>query len=251
METSRQIRPTVLPNEQKRMGAPVVNAPGLPSMEKVGEVKTLLRNTALPLMGAEAASEVRGVDLMETAGGMSDAPPSHRLGPQRAKGQDVAATSDSYLRLEIHFENGQLSVIDAKEVPGPLTNPTAVIQGYVYEVLIGDQQIAVGSLPDVGIRRAFANRDVAGPEGKHRFVEVPAFDFYVRVPRVHVTTANLPQMNIILHDVRQAPDRLAPEVAMQKQPDVEAEEVARLSGVKLEAVPTAVRSQLERIIDQK
>jgi hypothetical protein len=244
-------RPPVLPNEQKPMGPPVVHAPGLPAMEEVGKVRTVLRNTALPLMAADAAAEVRGEHLMDKAGGMSEVPPSHGLGPQRPKeGQNIVAPSDGYLRLEVHFENGRLSVTGAKDVAGPLATPTAVIQGHVYEVLLGEQQIAIGSIPDVGVRRAFANRDVPGPEGKHRFVQIPAFDFFVRVPKAHVTADNLQKMAIILHNVREAPDRLAPTLAMHQQPGVEAVEVARLSGMKLESVPAVVRSQLERIINE-
>jgi hypothetical protein len=251
MATPIEIRPTVLPNEQRLMGAPVVHAPGLPAMEKVGEVRSVLRNTALPLMTPEAASEPRGEHLMAKAGGMSEVPPSHGLGPQRPKeSQNMPTPVDGYVRLEVHFENGRLSVIGAKDVPGPLAIPTAVIQGHVYEVLIGDQQIAVGSLPDVGIRRAFANRDVPDPENKHRFIQTPAFDFFVRIPRARVTTETLPKMDIILHNVREAPDRLASAVPMEKQTDVEVVEVARLSGVKLESMPVEVRSQLEGIIGE-
>src|SRR5262252_535434 len=43
--------------EQRPMGAPVVQAPGLPLMEPVGEVRTVVRNAALPPMGAPAAVE--------------------------------------------------------------------------------------------------------------------------------------------------------------------------------------------------
>ncbi len=169
-------RPPVLPNEQKSMGPPVVHAPGLPAMEEVGGVKTVLRNIALPLMAADAAAAVvRGEHLMDKAGGMSEVPPSHGLGPQRPKegeGQNMPAPSDGYLRLEVHF------------------------------------------------------------------------------PKAHVTAENLQKVDIVLHNVREAPDRLAPTLAMHQQPGVEAVEVARLSGVKLESVPTVVRSQLERIINE-
>lgn len=37
-----------------------------------------------------------------------------------------------------------------KEVPGLLGLPSAVTRGYAYEVLIDDQQVALGSVPDVG-----------------------------------------------------------------------------------------------------
>jgi hypothetical protein len=220
-------------------------------MENVEEVRTAVRNMALPLMAVDPVTKVQGDQLMEKAGGMSATPPVHSLGPQRAKeGGNAPIQSEFYLRLEIHFEDGRLSVIGAKSVPGPLTHPTAVIQGYIYEVLIGDQQIAVGSLPDVGVRRAFANRDVPGPEGKHRFIQVPDFDFFVRVARAHVTAEDLPKMDIILHSVRVAPDRLIPALGMQKQPAVEATEIARLSGIILESTPLVVRTQLEGIITE-
>ncbi|SIT39326.1 hypothetical protein BN2475_190188 [Paraburkholderia ribeironis] len=251
MTDQRETRPPVLPNEQKPMGAPVVHAPGLPFMESVGEVRTVLRNMALPLMAADAATEVSGEHLMEKAGTMSEMPPSHNSGPQRASEVTMPTRSDGYLRLEVRFENGKLSVIGAKIVPGALTNPTALIQGKAYEVLIADQQISVGSLPDVGVRRAFANRDVPGPEGKHRFVQVPAFEFFVRVPTVHITAENLSKMNVILYEVRETPDRLVPTLAMQKQPGVEAMEVVRVSGIQLESIPEVVRLQLEAIIDEK
>jgi len=250
MTDQRETRPPVLPNEQKPMGAPVVNAPGLPLMESVGEVRTVLRNTALPLMAANAATEVSGEHLMEKAGTMSETPPSHNSGPQRASEATMPTRSDGYLRLEVRFENGKLSVIGAKTVPGALINPTALIQGKAYEVLIADQPISVGSLPDVGVRRAFSNRDVPDPEGKHRFVQVPTFEFFVRVPIAHVTAENLPKMNIILHEVRETPDRLVPTLAVQKQPGIEAMEVVRLSGIQLESISQDVRLQLEAIIDE-
>src|SRR5262249_54562002 len=113
----------------------------------------------------------------------------------------LPTASDGYLRVDVHFENGLLSIIGMKEVLGPLAVPSAVTRGYAYEVLLDDQQIALGSLPDVGLRRAFANRDVQGPQGKHHFVNVPSFDFHVRIPKGYVTSATLPKLQIVLHHV--------------------------------------------------
>jgi hypothetical protein len=253
MESPTGTRPTVLPNEQRRMGAPVVNAPGLPAMEKASEVRTVLRDPALPEMPAHPDPKPSEGRFMEEAGPVvAPAPPSsHGLGPQRPlEPRNPPSPSEGYLRLEVHFENGRLSVIGAKEVAGPLMPPSAVIQGHAYEVLIGERQVALGSLPDVGVRRAFANRDVPDPQSKHFFLDVPTFDFFVRVPKALVTADDLPKMNIILHNVRHSPDRLAPALPLRTQPGVEAEEVARLSGVELERAPEAVRSQLERIISE-
>jgi hypothetical protein len=83
------------------------------------------------------------------------------------------------------------------EVAGPLTIPDAVIHGYVYEVLLGDRRVSLGSIPDVGGRRAFANADVPGPEGKHRFFPQAAFDFFVRIPKAELRSEMLPQMHIV------------------------------------------------------
>jgi hypothetical protein len=47
------------------------------------------------------------------------------------------------------------------------------VYGYAYEVLLDEQQVALGSIPDVGLRRSFANRDVDGPEGKHQSSWLP------------------------------------------------------------------------------
>ena len=48
-----------LPAEQSTTAAPVVPSPELPAMEEVGAVKTVHRNTLLPLMGAGADSLLR------------------------------------------------------------------------------------------------------------------------------------------------------------------------------------------------
>jgi hypothetical protein len=249
MANQQEISSAGLPTQQRPMGAPVVNAPGLASMEPVGAVKTVLRNSALPAMGTDFSAPASGENLMTKVQSMTELPPWPGQGPQRPKaGQAAAAPSDGYVRVEIHVASGQLSVTGVSEVPGPLAVPTAVINGPVYEVLLGDEQIALGSLPDVGVRRAFANRDVPGPEGKHRFVQVPTFDFFARIPKAQVSEQNLAKLTIVLHNVMQAPDRLVAATALQKQSGVETTEVARLSGLSLEQLPAAARPQFEKIL---
>jgi hypothetical protein len=248
MASQDETLPPDLAAVQRPMGAPIVNAPELPSMEAVGQVKTVLRNTLLPLMGTES-STATGENLMTKVQDMSQTPPSPGQGLQKPGSKHAGPSpSDGYVRVELHFANNQLSVIGAREVEGPLTTPSAVINGSAYEVLLGDQQIALGSIPDVGLRRAFANRDVPDPEGKHRFIQVPSFDFFVRIPKAYISAVNLPRLTILLHNVRQAPDRLAPGAALQRQSGVETAEVARLSGLSLERLPAEVRPLFEKIL---
>jgi hypothetical protein len=233
--------------EQRPMGAPIVNVPERPLMEAVGQVKTVLRNTLLPLMGTDFSTPASGGNLMTKVQDIAQTTPQHDLQKPRSD-QAGTSPSDGYLRVEMRFENGQVSVIGAGEVPGPLTMPSAVINGFAYEVLLGDQQIALGSLPDVGLRRAFANRDVPGPEGKHRFIPVPTFDFFVRIPKTQISEVNLPNLTILLHNVRNAPDRLVPGAALQEQSGVETEEVARFRGLSSERLPAEVRPLFEKIM---
>jgi hypothetical protein len=239
------------PSEQSGTAPPVVIGPHLPAMEKVTEVRTVHRNTLLPLMGAGIQQQTAGEGLMEAVPTEISAYSPPEGNPQKPKeGQAVPATSEGYVRMTIRLENSQLSVIDIKQVPGPLAIPSAVIRGYSYEVLLNEQQIALGSVPDVGVRRSFANRDVSGPEGKHHFAPVSTIDFPVRIPKSYISTANLPKLNIVLHNVREAPDRLTTLAPLQQQPGVNTVEVGRLSGIKVEHLPSAVRHQFEQILNE-
>ncbi len=239
------------PSEQSATAKPVLLAPDLPAMEKIGEVKTVLKNMLLPLMGAGHPQSTEGEGAMAAVPGKMPAPPAPSGKPQEAKpGLAPPSPGEGYVRMELHFENGRLSVVGVKQVPGPLTMPSAVIHGYAYEVLLDGQQIALGSLPDVGVRRAFANRDVPGPEGKHHFFYVPTFDFFVRVPQGHVSTATLPKLNIVLHKVEAAPDRFTTLSPLAQQPGVKTVEAGRLAGIKLEQLSPAVRPHLEQILSQ-
>jgi hypothetical protein len=239
-----------LPTEQNATAPPVVAAPRLPAMEKAGEVKTVLRNTLLPLMGAGTPQHTGGVGQMDPV--PTQIPPSTVLSakPQEPKaGPPPSSAADGYVRMEVHVDNGKLSVVGVKHVPGPLALPSALIRGYAYEVLLDDQQVGLGSLPDVGVQRAFANRDVEGPQGKHHFGKLPTFDFSVRIPAAYVVTANLPKLNVVLHNVEDAPDRLTSLAPLGRQPGVKTTEVGRLPGIKMEQLSTTVRPQFERILN--
>jgi hypothetical protein len=150
--------------------------------------------------------------------------------------------------MTVRLQNGQLSVTDAKQVPGPLAIPSTVIRGYAYEVLLNEQQVALGSIPDVGVRRSFANRDVEGPEGKHHFAKISIIEFAVRIPKGYISTVNLPKLTILLHDIREAPDRFTSLIPLQRQTGVNTVEVSRLAGIRPEQLPAAVRPHFEEIV---
>jgi hypothetical protein len=253
MADEKQINPAQvlrgLPIKQDPNAPPVTLAPDLPAMEAAGSVKTVLRNTLLPLMGSGAVPPTGGHGLMAAVPPQrppSSPPPGK---PQEPKAGAAGQTpGEGYVRLEVHVENGKLSVTGAKQVAGPLAMPSAVIHGYAYEVLLNEQQVALGSLPDVGVRRAFANADVPDPQGKHFIINVPTFDFSVRVPNGYFATANLPQLQIVLHNVTEAPDRLTTLAALAKQPGVKTTEVGRLAGINLQELTPALRATIQQLL---
>jgi hypothetical protein len=168
--------------------------------------------------------------------------------PQQPISQPAPTETGGYVRMEVHYDNGRLSVVGVKRVPGPLGMPSGVIRGYVYEVLLNNQEIGLGSLPDVGVQRAFANSTVEGPQGKHHFGKLPTFDFFVRIPAAYVNTDNLSKLQVVLHNVEDAPDRLTSLGPLGTQSGVKATEVGRLAGIQLEQLSPAVRPEFERIV---
>jgi hypothetical protein len=255
MPNPEQIKPVQvlrgLPPEQNVKASPVVIAPHLPAMEKLGEVKTVQRNPLLPLMGAGAPRHTGGEGLMAPVPSQIAVHSPHTENPQQPKeGQVASASQDGYVRAKVRLENGQLSVIELKQVLGPLGMPSGITRGYVYEVLLGEQQVALGSLPDLGVRRSFANRDVPGPEGKHHFAKLSTIEFFIRIPKNYVSSVNLPKLSIVLHDVRDAPHRLMSLAPLQKQSGVSTVEVARLVRISLEQLSPTVRPHLEEILKE-
>jgi len=240
---------TGLPITQDPKLPPVVHSPHLPAMEKVGDVKALVHAAAaLPVMGSGAPLHTGGSGVMGEVPQRQAATHALALGPQSPKMTGDTVQAKSYVRLQIHAARGKLSIAGVKEIAGPLALPTTVTRTNAYEVLIDDQQIALGSIPDVGIRRSFANRDVPGPEGKHHIARIPSFDFYARIPREHFTATNMPKMTVVLHQIHEAPDRFAPLVPLRRQNGVLSVEIGRVAGIRLDELPPALRPQFDALL---
>jgi hypothetical protein len=238
--------------EQQLNAAPIKLA-NIPDMEARGAVKTILQQPTLKAMAIDAPHVAVAQNVMAAvAPGVAthEGPPNTAQlgGPNNPAAQTPVSATDGYARVEMHSENGVLSVVGVHEVPGALVLPTTVAHGLVYEATVDDQQVALGSLPDAGLSRSFANADVPGPEGKHRVFTRPSFNFFVRIPKAQLTTAALPKLNIVLHRVTDAPERLTALTPLARQPGIQAVEVSRLPGLALEKLTPEVRPQLERLV---
>lgn len=89
---------------------PVIAAPQLPAMEKVGGVTTVPRNPLLPLMGAGSPIHTAGEGFMAEVPLARPAPAPPAGTPQKPKagagGPGGPAVSDGYLRVEVHAKSG-------------------------------------------------------------------------------------------------------------------------------------------------
>ena len=74
-------------------------------------------------------------------------------------------------------------------------------------------------------------------------------DFNVRVPQGRLSLADLPKTEIVLYRIKDRP----PEVAIRSGPlsaqfGEQLREVARLKGIQLKSLPTAVQTKLKRAL---
>lgn len=158
--------------------------------------------------------------------------------------------AESYLRLRIHVENGEMSVLDVKEVEGPLTMPDSIPSGFAYEVTLGANRVAVGAVPDLGAWRGYPRpQNSPGVTGQHHLTPMTDAEFNVRVPRTELSIAALPRTEIALYqvkeDVSDKPLRLS---SLGEQFGRELREIARLKGIHVEKLPKPTQKKLRQAL---
>lgn len=172
-----------------------------------------------------------------------------RAEQQKSGGHAMAESGVSYVRLRLHNEAGKLSIVGAKEVPGPLTVPDYVGTGLVYEVLADNRRIGLGSLPDPNGQRAFTNFDQPEAALGHNPTALKSYDFDVRVPSTELSAETLTNTSIQLHEVGAAPsERLAPQALAVQLGDA-VRTLATLDSIKLNDMESSARGELASILE--
>jgi hypothetical protein len=158
--------------------------------------------------------------------------------------------SKAYLRLRLHVEEGNISVAGARTVEGPLTTSDKFSSKLAYEVTIGSKRIATGSIPDVGVNRSFPNPDGSETQTGHYFVELPSYEFDVRIPReVLPSRSSLTQAEIALYRIKgTAKQSISSDnrLLLQDQFRGELREVGRLKGIPIKKLPKSVQAEISR-----
>lgn len=152
---------------------------------------------------------------------------------------------DGYVRMVVHYADGQLSVTDAREVDGPLVQPATLSSGLAHELRVGDRPVAVGSMPDAATNRSFSEIGPSGPQ-PHHIYQRDEFDFVVRVPRAALRGADPASIAVELVEIR-TDGRLAQVSGrpLTEDPALNARPVASLGSLAASGMPDSLRQVIE------
>jgi hypothetical protein len=152
---------------------------------------------------------------------------------------------DSYVRLLVRMEQGNMRVVDAREIAGPLVQPDTVAHGLAHELLIGGRRVAIGSLPDAAVSRSFSE---IGPEGprEHHIYPLDTYEFVIRVSRSELRGTELARMTVNVVSVQANRGETLNDIPMQNDPALDVSPIASTN-----LAETAMPISLRRIIESK
>jgi hypothetical protein len=243
-------------------GAVSQDNPGKPSMKQMPEsstakskaqtkAKTKAKTRAARTMADDAQPDKSGKGPMGrfTPGKKEKRPKA--FGEQEPVSKRAARAGESYLRLRVRVESGDISVVDARQVEGPLTQPSTVHGNYVAELLHNGEPVAVEAIPDLGERRSYFDPSRAPVEGgSHGSWEIPTAEFALRIPSDAISAKSLAKADIVLYQVKDSsqPLRTRPGASLREDYHSEVREVASSKGVDLSNLSKAAQANVKRVL---
>jgi hypothetical protein len=162
---------------------------------------------------------------------------------------EAAQQPEGYVRLRLRVSDGEMSVVGAKAVEGPLVEPR--LQGALaYEATVGDKRVAAGGIPDVGERRSFPDPQGKGVMRGHHVEELKTYEVNIRIPKERVSASALPRLEIALYKMKEElpearPDMLAA-APIGEQFGRELREVGRMKGIRPDKLARPVAQQVRK-----
>jgi hypothetical protein len=227
---------------------PIVENAKLKAMAGAKPVKRRIGGKVLTM--GTAAEPVAGEQLMKPVPSRTSTPgprPGHDQVPRPAA---VAEAEPGSVRLRLRITNGRVSVIGVHAVPGVMPQPQRLDFGLAYEIKNGNRRVAVGTVPDVGMRRSYPDPEGrAGMQG-HHLQALESIEVNLRLPQREFSAAALPRLNVQLFRMKSQPPAahiaampLAQQYADQLRP------VAELRGIDIQALSPSLRSAvLEAVV---
>jgi hypothetical protein len=143
---------------------------------------------------------------------------------------------EAYLRLTLRMHDGKMSLIQAHKVDGPLLIEDRIYGNLAYEVILSSKRIALGSIIDVVVNRSFPNPYGMPGQGGHFFAELPSYEFDVRIPAKDLSISVLPNIEIIVYEVKSPMDTIIGEKSLAYQFRSELEKASQLKGIDIQAL---------------
>lgn len=192
--------------------------------------------------------------ILETEDGTLSAPASSeiqefpdQIAPELAIDFINQMPEEKYIRLQLHVENGEISVIGARSVPGPLISEERLQGEIVYEVSTGQKLLAAGSLPTLGEARGLPHPEGTPEQQMHHITELSSDEFTVRIPQEELSLELLPDLQITVYRAKAgAPDQFLTSQPLSFQFGERLREVARLQGIHLAGLPEGVQRELRQ-----
>jgi hypothetical protein len=203
------------------------------------------RNRMAPFRHVKSPAETR----MPKGGYPEQEPPRP---PRRTKptGRGAKQAKVGYVRLRVLVQNGELSVVGAKFVEGPLAPMETLHPGLAYEMTLGSRRVAAGAIVDAGQWRSFPD-PLGRPELQgHHITEVPSYEIAVRVPAQEFTMSALSKARITLYRWRgTGPAAPVAGRSLKAQLKGRVDTIATLNGIRLGRLSKEAQAELRGALE--
>lgn len=227
--------------------APIVDNPKLKPM--AGSLPVLKRIGGKVLRMDDPAASAGGDMLMKAL--PARLPPSGAAPKtdQIEAPASPAGNEPMSVRLRLRITRGQVSVVAVHAVPGVLPAPDRLDYGLAYEIRNGARRVAVGSVPDVGMRRSYPDpQGRAGMQG-HHLQELESIEVNLRLPQREFSAASLSKLNVQLFRMKgQPPASAITTVALAEQFKDFLRPVAELRGIDTAKLPERLQGAVSEAL---
>lgn len=238
------------PYQVQRRDAPT--KPGPEEEARKADIRAQSVDAAVKAPFDAAAAEKAAAAETPTKGG-SKPPrnPDQVVQPYRPEPE-----GEQYLRLTVRVEDGVFSIVDSHLVAGPLAQTQTLQGGHAYEVSAQGRVLHVGSIPDLGTFRSFANPKGTLEQHRHHSYQLTTYEFDARVSLAELRGVDPATVSIALFRVKQADVVGTPPAtldvrsfAMKREQQLR--EVGRVAGIPASALPDGFVTSASTIAPQR
>ena len=154
---------------------------------------------------------------------LSPSPAPSQATPEHAMADE---SPESYVRMQVRLDGDSLSVVDAREIDGPLVEPETVTHGLAHEVLVegpadrGRLDRRTRASPGRSARSARRDRVTTTSS------RLESYEFPIRIPTAELRGANPDDVRINVVEVHEQPQEPLRAMSLIDDPEVRTSTVA-------------------------